>query len=140
MSRRRKQHALDAQLEPWARVRREVIGFAHPKLADDYLGRMVSTLGVVKELRVAAGGGSRGGQHFPEVYVRDLLEVNLAFKALDEPERVAIDLWYVVPGKIQQKLDVVRWSEARFRETLAEARGTMKGLLKARSEPSESYG
>jgi hypothetical protein len=116
------------------------MGFAHPKLPDDYLGRMVSTLGVVKELRVAAGGGSRGGQHFPEVYPGSLLEVNLAFKSLDEPERVAIDLWYVVPGKIQPKLDAVRWSEARFRETLAEARGHLKGLLRAGSAAEESYG
>jgi hypothetical protein len=138
MSRRRRGHPLDSLLEPWGRRRRELLGITDAITAASCLGPSGSTLGALLDERVAAGSGSGLGRHFPEVYTGRLLAVNRAWKSATEAERLAIDVWYVWPGKIEPKRELLGWSEQRFRETLASARGHIGGWLAAHEQDDEN--
>lgn len=128
----RKRHELDSIIEPWVKVRRQVLGVNAPRLAAEYVGALKSTLGAVREEQTAAG--TRGGsseQRWPEVYVGSALDVHRAFVRLREPHRVAIDVWYVLPGKVTAKCDELGFNERDFREMLSEARGALMTLLES---------
>lgn len=85
-----------------------------PRKASEYVGRLNSTLGLVRIM--ADGAGSTGAvvsQHFPEVFLGDGLIVSCLIKRLSDRQREwlfrhYVDRWYVM--RLQQGRD----KEQRF--------------------------
>lgn len=87
---------VDLWCSTWARRRRELLGLDDRELEpDERLGLLRSTLGRVREDKVAAGYCAKVSQQFPEVYTGMTLQVHRAFSLLEGKHREVIDLNYV---------------------------------------------
>lgn len=139
--------AIDALLEKWARIRRELVGIRHPLTAAEYLGSPRCTLAARRDLHEGATSKGRVEQKWPEFpYRDDMAVVNLAVKS-SSPTLQEIFDWHwtlEVPRDKRKRADLmgisadVYWKRvARAKERVA---GAMSVIQSVRTHSGVGYG
>jgi hypothetical protein len=133
------QDAVDFACEAWAYQWVGLFG-REPRKASEYLGRLASTLNMVKILQDGASSGTAVGQQFPEGFLGEGLLVNCVLKYMPEGEREIIwrhyvERWYVVRGTLDAAKKTVTYEPVRL------SRPMKQGLIAERMgiSPAEYY-
>jgi hypothetical protein len=133
------QDSVDFACEAWAYQWVGLFG-RDPRKASEYLGRLGSTLGLVRVMQDGAGSSTAVGQQFPEGFLGEGLLVNCVLKHMPAAEREMIwrhyvDRWYVVRGMLDAQKKTVTYEPVRL------ARPVKQGFMADRMGicPAEYY-
>jgi hypothetical protein len=122
---------IDKICDEWARVRRELLGYALPALAKDQLGSIRCTLAARRDLH----HGSRSGkieQHWPEFpYRGDAAIVNTVFKRMPESLQEIMDAHWVAttPKSKSMRADLMGLSVRVYWQRVDRVRCAVDGAL-----------
>jgi hypothetical protein len=128
---RRGRDRIDKICDEWGAIRRELLGYATPKLAKDQLGAVRCTLAARRDLH-HGGKSGRVEQHFPEYPFRgDAAVVNAVYKRLAEPLQEIMDAHYTAttPRSKTVRADLMGLSVRVYWERVNRVRAAVDGAL-----------
>lgn len=147
MSRWRKD-AVDFACEAWAFQWIALFG-REPRKASEYLGRLGSTLSLVRIMQDGAGSGTAVGQQFPEGFLGEGLLVSVVLKHMPASEREMVwrhyvERWYViraVPSIVAKvpEFEPVRLIRPLKQVTIAERMGISQAEYYSRRDTAKSF-
>ena len=124
---------IDQELERWARIWRELNGYADPRTSAGFLGAMRCTLGARRDLHSGSTTNWQD-QHWPEVYTGRSLLVNQAVHRMAKPLQEIVVANYValVPRNRTVRADLMGLSRKCYFERLGRAKAFVEGALSSR--------
>lgn len=125
----RKDDAIDIACRLWAEQRRELVGLSEPKLAVEFIGAVRCSIAEKRDLHAGAKSSGRVVQHYPEVYRRDALEVNRAYKQLPPALKEIMDVHYVARAPIKLKVHRLGISWSQYWDRVRRAKSFVAGWL-----------
>jgi hypothetical protein len=128
---------VDVLCSTWARAQRELLGLDKRELRpEERLGRLRSTLGRVREDKVAAGYFTKLSQQFPEVYSGMVLLVHRAFCLMPAGAKEAVYMnyvWFDISAPV--KAEQIGASLKQYWILVGEGKSFIRGAIVMGSEP-----
>lgn len=122
--------AVEQACRAWGAERRKLLGLEDEIRTNRILGAIRSTLSDLRRLQDGAGhDGGKIEQHWPEVYVGDLLLVNRAWHALSPELKQVMDQHYAYRGGVELKADRLNVSRTTYLERVGRMRAAVRSVI-----------
>lgn len=122
----------------WAATRRELLGLAHPRRAQEFVGAIRCSLGNVQRHHDGASSFTPREQNFPEVYVGDALLVNLAVKRMPPDLRAFMDLHFTLGRGANRRMELLGIPRGQYWRRVNDAKRFIEGYLAARQDSTHT--